>query len=444
MFYIVETSKQLEELDLYLSSEVFLHIITGNYNYHPCLTDATVVYIRDLKTRKGFVIPIDHPDGLPVELEEVEKLLKSRSKVYVLDGKKTLHFFQNIQTVDIRLLELYIEGKTTQTDEAIKAVQTYSTYQQKITQFNVGKIYPLVKHYENCENAGDLLIHAFTYKIPAGYDFYQNKTQRVFAYIESNGLQIQKLDFVATYKPLHLDFSIEGSQHYTQYNLYNSTSRPTNSFNSVNLTAIKKVSEYRNCIRPSNDYFVELDYDGYHLRLVADIVDFKLDETSAHIQIGQTYRAVDENDSEAYSSIKQVNLQAMYGKITEDMTKSEYFLKVKELIDKLWSQFCQQGYIEDPISKRRFNMSFEDTYPSKLFNYYIQSLETSRNVEVLYSIIRRLKSCKTKIALVTYDAITFDVSLEDGKDLLIDIQALMEGSGKFPVKVKWGKTLDFD
>ena len=82
--------------------------------------------------------------------------------------------------------------------------------------------------------------------------------------------------------------------------------------------------------------------------------------------------------------------------------------------------------------------------PQKLFNYVIQSLETSRNVLILKQVLGFLRTKKTKVALYTYDAILFDFDLEDGKETLENLTKILQQEGKYPVKFKFGNNLVLD
>jgi hypothetical protein len=79
--------------------------------------------------------------------------------------------------------------------------------------------------------------------------------------------------------------------------------------------------------------------------------------------------------------------------------------------------------------------------PAKLMNYMMQSLETSNNIAILKNVLKYLKDKKSFIALYTYDAILFDFSKEDGKEVLENIKNIMETGGKYPVKFKYSKDL---
>lgn len=73
----------------------------------------------------------------------------------------------------------------------------------------------------------------------------------------------------------------------------------------------------------------------------------------------------------------------------------------------------------------------------------MQSLETSRNIVILKDLIMYLRDKKTKIALYTYDAIVFDFSKKEGREVLEAIEKIMNQDGKYPVKFKYSNNLVF-
>jgi len=72
-------------------------------------------------------------------------------------------------------------------------------------------------------------------------------------------------------------------------------------------------------------------------------------------------------------------------------------------------------------------------------NYVMQNLETSRNILILKKVLDFLEDKKTKVALYTYDAILFDFSKEDGKELLETLETLLSQNNSYPVKFKYSK-----
>jgi len=79
--------------------------------------------------------------------------------------------------------------------------------------------------------------------------------------------------------------------------------------------------------------------------------------------------------------------------------------------------------------------------PQKLMNYLMQNLETSRNILILKEVLDYLEDKKTDLVLYTYDAMLFDLSKEDGKELLVRLERILSESDRFPVKFKYAKTL---
>jgi hypothetical protein len=74
--------------------------------------------------------------------------------------------------------------------------------------------------------------------------------------------------------------------------------------------------------------------------------------------------------------------------------------------------------------------------PQKLFNYWVQNLETSQNILILQDILPIIKGHKTKLVLYTYDAFLFDIS-KDELELLEDICSVFASYG-LKYKMKYG------
>ena len=309
---------------------------------------------------------------------------------------------------------------------------------------NINQLIPISKLYESCEKTYESVKQHLTLELPKGFEFYNTTATNVFFLIEQSGLGIYYEAFNKMFTPRNPRFNTVDNITYSYYNLYNATSRPTNAFNSVNYAAIPKTNEHRRCFRPQNDYFVELDFDGYHLRLLCDQIDYELTSESAHKQLARLYFGKDEITDEEYSKAKQINFHALYGKIPEEHAFLKIFEEIQEYITTMWNFYDENGVVFNPISSKPFTKELKDMHPQKLMNYMMQSLETARNILILKEVLRYLQNKKTKIALYTYDAILFDFSKEDGKQTLEDIQEIMEEGGKYPIKFKYSKDLVLD
>jgi hypothetical protein len=78
---------------------------------------------------------------------------------------------------------------------------------------------------------------------------------------------------------------------------------------------------------------------------------------------------------------------------------------------------------------------------NKLFNYYLQAVETEVSVQKLRQVQTLIESYETVMILYTYDSVLFDVPVTEAKELLPQIKQTLE-QGNFPVKVKVGNIYD--
>ena len=439
MFYIVEQENKLDSLEKLIRLGAYVDVIPSNDLYHPKLTSTVAVYVRLIGSEHGFIIPVDHDEGLNITKERVSRILSKANKLYTLDKKKLLYYFNLQGAIDLSLL--YSMTKY----EKLEYTRENNFLNNIYNKFNelsfINKLVPLSKLYEGCEKVYDQVKKVIDYKIPEGFDLYNSTATNVFYLIEQSGLGIFYDEFNDMFKPRNPLYNIQDNKVLTSYNLYNVTSRPTNAFNSVNFAAIPKSEQHRKCFRPTGDYFVELDFDGYHLRLLCEQINYPLSDSSAHKQLAKQYFNKEEITDEEYNQAKQINFHAIYGKIPEKYAFLEVFTKIDEFIKGLWSEYETKGRILAPISNKPFTKTLKDMHPQKLMNYTMQSLETSRNVLILKEVLSYLKNKKSKLVLYTYDALLFDFYKEDGKETLEELKVILESGGKYPIKFKYSNDL---
>lgn len=454
MFYIVETENQLARLEAMSTLGCYLDVVTSNDNYHPALTSVVAIYIRPFALKvpidqespeivwdHGYIIPIEHNEGLCVPIEKVFNILKKYSTVYVLNKKKVLYHFALPKAIDISLLYSMTEFEKL---EVVSKDTTYNWFYSRYGNLkNVNQVIPLTKIFERCENTFEQVKKVFSFEEPEGFDFYNNLVVPAFFLVEQNGIRVDTFSFEEMFKPTCPSWSIVGETVYSQYNLYNTTGRPTNSFNAVNFVAIPKGEEFRRVFKPQNDYFCELDFDGYHVRLVASLLKYKIPtDIKAHKYLGKLYYGRDEITEEEYRNVKGKNFQAIYGTIPEECKDIDFFRKLKEFVDSYWETFVSKGVVEDPVSHKQFTKKLKEMRPTKLMNYLVQSLETSRNAKILKKVLAYLLPYKTKVILVTYDSFLLDVSEEDPEDVVENVKKIMEVGG-FPVHASKSRDLNF-
>lgn len=446
MFYIVESQEQFTHLQALGRQGGYVEIVSGNDYYHPILNTTVCVYVRPNQHDSGYIIPVNHSEGLNVPKERVQQLLNCFTTLYTFNKKNFLYHFSHGNINDINLMYSMAEYESLELPNPPQVISWYYNHYREKPDLN--SIIPISKLFERCERnfrSLEEVINDYQYilELPA-WQFYNRDATGVFYLAEQSGIRVIYDQFLEKFTPAYPRYSLKDNIAYTSYNLYNPTSRPTSAYNSVNFAAIPKKEEFRKCFIPRNGRFVEFDFDGYHIRLIAEILGYEFTPESVHTQLGRLYFNKEELTEDEYRQSKTNTFQIMYGGVPDKWRHIEFFDKVAEYTNKLWKEFTENGVVYAPISQKPFYSTLKDMNPQKLFNYVIQSLETSRNVLILKQVLGHLRTRKTKVVLYTYDAILFDFNLEDGKETLENLKKILEQGGKYPVKFKFGNNLVLD
>ena len=423
MFYIIERQEQLNRLPSF--NDCFVQFIQQNDNYHPKLSSLSLIYIRDIAQHKGYMLCLDHNESFALPYQEtLNWLLGNTDRLFVLNKKEALyHFPYPDKLFDINFIEYPdLTGIFT-------PCHTFY-YKQHTANPITNKLIPISKHYEECENMFDVVLPIIQ-KYRADnvvYAFNNGPLTRVFHAIESNGIKVDKQCFINAYGKdlLYPQFNLSKGRIYSQYNLYTLTGRPSNTYNSINFAALDKNNGERLCYRPTNDKFVEFDIQGYHPRMLGDMIDFNFGDRNTYETLGELLGVTTQE-------AKELTFKQLYGGVWKDYRDQPFFRDIVTLTDGIWDEY---QYGKQYATKNRIFIYDPDMTQSKLLNYIIQSHETSNNVAMLDNILNYLKDKKTKLVLYTYDAFLFDYSKEDGTQLLTDIKELIH----YPINVKQGKT----
>ena len=105
MFYIIEKSSQLQQLEF---EDCFVRFIPFNNNFHPALTELSLVYVRPLDGKKGYILCINHNESLSLSKDEVFDWLDTHTEnLWLLNKKEALHWYYHPDKLfDANLLEL--------------------------------------------------------------------------------------------------------------------------------------------------------------------------------------------------------------------------------------------------------------------------------------------------------------------------------------------------
>ena len=222
MFYIVEQEEKLNQLQSLGRLGYYVDIIPTNFYFHPLLTSTVAVYVRPLGGKNGYIIPINHDEGLNIKKERVYELLNSASKIVTLDKKNLLYHFNLQKATDISLLYSMIYFKKLEYSKENSALNYFYNKFSNID--NVNQIIPLSKLYESSEKVYNSIEEHLDLYPPSGFEFYNTTATNVFFLLEQSGLGIYYEAFNKMFSPRNPVYNIKDNITYTSYNLYNATS----------------------------------------------------------------------------------------------------------------------------------------------------------------------------------------------------------------------------
>ena len=418
MFWLIENTDQLKGFYNKGYKEAYIEVIPYSYKTHPVTNKISLVYVHPLNAHKGYIISINHSESMPLNSEYIAELIGSYDTLYVWGKKEFLHYYVHKNIIDISLASPEYEMETTTAHQILQ--------QRAKDKLDINRIVPIVKHYETCEKNYNNLKQYFNEPVN---EFYNNRVPLVFNSIERSGLRVNRELFKQYFDK---DW---GDKVYTQYNYRTTTTRPSNRFGGVNFAALNKDNGTRKTFIPENDRLVEIDISAYHPTLASSLIHYNFTDDDIHRSFARLYN-VD------YKKAKELTFKQLYGGVFKQYQHLEFFQKIQAYVDKIWNQFQNEGFIECPISKYRFERDkLDNMNPQKLFNYLLQNLETATNVCILWKIIKLLKGKKTKLILYTYDAFLLDVHKGEKKVLQKILKVFNEH--KLKVKIKHGDSYDF-
>ena len=412
---IVENSVQLEEFKrTYDREDCILIPIQCDDNKHSVNDELSLLYVQ-MWGGKEFMLPFNHSETINLNIKNLYKML-SKHKFYTYDRKKLSHFVKLNNVIDVNLIHYMNTGNPLNLEQIDTNAHNFLNMKYYKKE-NINTIVPVMKHLEKCRKISKILKDTIEKYDQSVNMSYNNEVLDNLTYIEKNGLQTTN------------------GKLYSEYNIYTSTGRPSNRFGGTNFAALNKSDGSRKpyVSRFKSGVLVEMDYDAYHLRLIADKIGYDFPDGSVHEHMSKLYK-VD------YEEAKRLSFQYLYGHLPHEVVQmNPYFSRVYDYIKNLWKEYNSKEFIVSDIYNRRiYKKNLSDMNANKLFNYTIQLMETENNMKVLGELIPKISEDKSKLILYSYDSFLLDFNMEDGLNYLKKVKKILEQNNKFPVKVSWG------
>jgi hypothetical protein len=432
---IVDTIEEAQQTLRYIKDRKTLLVpIYCSPTNHPAVNRLCAIYIYTEDDVER-MIPMYHTEQLRGFSELVPEFMALQN-IFVHDKKRWLQTGGNNAVWDVKTLWWYTYGEAY--DESHYVTAAHQFYWRRHTALDaVNCIVPLQQHMAMCQKirhyAWPMCVNA---KLTDSYLQFNDTYPKMFATIESAGLAVDE-----TFRMPEL---IHDGRVYSQYHYHTTTGRPSNAFRGFNFAAMNKEDGTRAAFhsRFERGALVEMDFDSYHVRLIAKMIGYELPTSSIHDYLGRFYFGVDEITDEQRDESKSITFRLLYGGIDREFLSIPFFAQVNDFVYKIWNKWKKTGCVETPILKRNIcREGLQNMTANKLFNYYLQAVETEVSVRKLQQVQEMLQPYTSCMILYTYDSVLFDVNYQEARELLPQIKAVLE-QGNFPVKVKVGDIYD--
>ena len=414
-----EAKKFLSLLD---DNSSIINVYYTKPNTHPSKNTPLVLMAQI--DQKYYVVSFNHPDSINVPTKFLNLIFETSGTKTIFDRKQLKYHVNKFKNTHDAMVCSYLTSKST--------IET-EYKESRIKDYRSVPVMLLLKHFKKmCESVN---INEYETNLLK----YEEDFSEALYGIEKHGLN------VTDFKLGESNLVDNNNLVYSQYNMMTPTGRPSNAFGNVNFAALNKKTGQRDCFtsRFGNDgLLIMVDYESYHLRLLANFLEYDLPKTSLHEYLGKYYHGKDTLTEEEYELSKKITFNLIYGGISDDVKQNVPFMKIiSEYVDSVWDFYSKNKFVETWYYKRKIASVFfgEKINSYKIFNYLLQSAETEKNCEVILKLNKFLEDVKSKMILYTYDAFLFDMHKSDF-ELIKQMQPIITSKDKYPVRTYMGRT----
>lgn len=424
MINFIDTNNELKEfLHKFNTYDSIVYVAPTDYELHPCKDGVSFIYVQ--MGGEEWVLGFNHTDLTEFHLSEIHpQLVASKTKKWVFDKKGTLQRieFQNLHDIDSYL---YFKGGTL--DYLSYFEPTYNRYKRFGYRGVKNSHLPIMNLVNNIRE----MIHDVgeIKSVPSYFTWYNEIVIPSLSALERGGLRVNKEIFLKVFpKVYNIKKHIHNNFVYTQYNPFTLTTRPSNHHGGVNYAALNKGDDTRKSFISrfgSSGKLIQFDFDAYHIRLLGDLMNYPLPDTSVHQYFADQYGC-------SYEDSKPRTFKNMYGGVSDVDKDIPFFNKLDGFIERV-HELSREGKLTTPNGGIPIKW---DSNGLKVFNYYMQGVETEQSIITIKDILNHLKGKKSKLVLYTYDSFLIDYTIEDGKELAGELKDII--SKKWKVKITMG------
>lgn len=392
---------------------------------HPAVNTLSVLFIYI--DSQWVIFSTNHNEAPHLPVEWLEELVPF--EMHTPLKKDLLYLISRGNIVDCAESEYVKNGIVTFPESA--AIQEFERRHSDIK--NINKAVPMMK----------LLELADAYRIDWGEGingFISQTAISVYHWIESAGLRIIPEKFVKHYRSKTAASHIADGYVYSMYNPYHITGRPSNNFGDVSYSAIPKHDGTREAFisRFSGGKLVMMDFESFHLRLIAHMINFPQPKEPFHQYLGKIYYNKNELTEEEYKTAKSLTFEYIYGNTPKP--DIPFFVAMNKWLKEYYNEVFKMGYLPTSSGRTIPLSTIEDPSTYKVFNYKMQSEEMYQTINRLSEVKDMFEhnKLKSKVVLYVYDSILMDISPEDDTSFVVNATKQILEQGGFPVRVYEG------
>lgn len=276
---------------------------------------------------------------------------------------------------------------------------------------------------EYCEIKSQIVDTVFeNHKKPENYFFYLT-LEKLIAKIRSRDLNLDlKLDTNKILKKKEFIRSLKDHNKNISYNQFGTkTGRLSTQPKSFPILTLN--SDYRSVVKPTNNMFVEIDYNAAEARTLLALAGKEQPETDLH-----DWNA--KNLGISREEAKKGLFAFLYGSKKEEYSKFSDIFDTKSVLDK----FYDGKFVVNPFGRKI------EADPFHALNYLVQSTTSDLVLRQILRVDEYLTNRDSFVSFIIHDAVFLDTTNNES-EIIREVASIMATSdfGVFPVNVSRGK-----
>jgi hypothetical protein len=268
-----------------------------------------------------------------------------------------------------------------------------------------------------------------TYPRPANYDAILN-LNKMLADIRARPMRIDLgpiKHLLSSVRGMNFRRTLQTVNHVCDYNPWGTiTGRLSTNPNSLPILTMNK--EFRACIKPKNDWLVELDFNAAELRTLLALTGTEQPQIDIHEWNRKNiYRNIGSRED-----AKKRIFAWMYNSKSEDFLSNRAYDK----------ETVKNKYWDGSRIETDYGRVIENVDDHHALNYIVQSTTIDMVHEQAYKVYELLKGKKSHISFLIHDAVYIDLADEDRKELVNLLDTFRQTRyNLFKVNVSAGRNL---